>query len=782
MVGVAVDLRALQAPDHAVRGIGRYSLQLIEAIEARDPTAVQWYLVDPSFPVHREAQRLFRTSKLRRSDSVELRESPPRVLHLTSPFAEGARRDAPVLPDWVGAEVRLVATAYDLIPARFGEVYLRTDADRRWYQRRLALLRSCDRLLSISWSTTADLVELAGVPESRITTVHGAPGPAFQPSLGAVDEVRAGLTSVDPRRVGSGFVLVPTGIEWRKNLDRMLQAWSMVDPALRDRTPLVVQCHLGPDARAHLLERIDSLGLRGTVLLSGGVGDPELVSLYRSATLVVFPSLYEGLGLPVLEARACGAPVVCSDSSSMAEIVERPGARFDPSDPGDIARVVQTYLSDPSSRSELVDDPVPDRYDLDVLCQKVLEVYHGLLVDRPRIVTQSDRPRIAVASPVPPQLSGPSEYMARLLEHLPEFSDVTLLTSIDPASVLVPPGVRVERIASLPLLELADGRFDEVVYFVGNSRFHLEELRMLRRRPGCVVLHDARLTILHSELAESFPDEVPDGFGAALHRMYPGRYPSAMGGSGYLPLPEEGLFGVLMVADVAELATRLFVHSSHAADLVELDCGRRPEVVFAIPSPPVVEHGPIRSSGTPLVASFGFVSPAKRSELVLEAMADVPGAELALVGFSGEEYLDALRSRADALHLGDRVHVTGRVDSAGYSDWLTKATVAVQLRMHSNGESSASVAETLAAGVPTVVTDLGTFAEYPDDVVVKVPVDIDAAGLAAVLRRLLNDADQLAELRDAGLRYATEHSYRRAAASLVSTIVAARSDSQPRGW
>jgi len=777
--GVAVDLRALQAPDHATRGIGRYTLQLIEGIEARDPSAVRAYVVDPAFPLHLEAQRLLQTGKLRRSDSVELTDAPPRVFHTTSPFAEGSSRDAPALPDWATAEVRLIATAYDLIPARFPDVYLRADSDRRWYQHRLALLPLCDRILSISESTSRDLIELAGVPDSRIVTVHGAAGPGFGPGELAADVIRAELTSVDPERVASGFVLVPTGIEWRKNLDRLLQAWSMVDPALRHRTPLVVQCHLAPDARCHLDERIRSLGLRDSVLMTGEVGDAELVALYRSATLVVFPSLYEGLGLPVLEARACGSPVVCSDSSSMAEIVERPEARFDPMDPADIARVVELHLRDPSLRSDLAADPVPERYELDAVCRLVLGVYRDLATGRGRIVA-SRRPRIAVASPVPPQLSGPSAYMAALLEHLVDLCDVTLLTSVEPAAVVVPAGIRVERITSLPLLELAEGRFDEVVYFIGNSPFHVEELRMLRRRPGCVILHDARLTILHSELAVSHPEEMPGGFGGALHRMYPGRYPGVMGGSGYLPLPEEGLYGVLMVRDVAELATRLFVHSSHAADLVELDCGRRPEVVFPIPSPPVNDADP--APGEQLVASFGFVSPAKRSELVLESMVGLPDVDLALVGDSGEEFLQSLRRRADELDIGDRVHVTGRIDAGAYDAWLARSTVAVQLRMHSNGESSASVAETLAAGVPTVVTDIGTFSEYPDDVVVKVPVDLGPRELAAVLRQLLADSDRREELRNAGRRYAAEHSYRHAARPWLSTLGVVRSGSSVGGW
>ena len=492
----------------------------------------------------------------------------------------------------------------------------------------------------------------------------------------------------------------------------------------------------------------------------------------QSARLVVFPSLYEGLGLPVLEARRCGAPVLVGDNSSLRELVADPDARFDALDVGSIASTVERYLNDDTRLARLAAEPVDPRYTWAEVGRSVVEVYRELLDAPARNLRPARRPRLAIASPVPPQLSGPSAYMASLLEHLPEHAEIMLLTSIPPGSAQVPPGVRVEALSTLEQIETLEGPFDEVLYVLGNSPFHIDELAALRRRPGAVLLHDARLTLLYSEMYRERPELLPQSFGGALHQMYPGRYPAAMGGAQYLPIHEEGQFGVLMVAEVARLATRLFVHSEHAADLIELDCGRRPEVIFQIPSPtmaiPTVAASPRSgqevpgselpgdelpagsSAAVPLVASFGFVSPAKCSEVVLTAMARVPSAELALVGHSGEEFLDALRSEAVRLGVSDRVTVTGKVDDEQYRRWLDRASVAVQLRLHSNGESSASVAETLAAGIPTIVTNIGTFAEYPDDVVVKVPPGIEERELAAVLADLLADAPRRAALSAAG--------------------------------
>ena len=772
--GVVVDVRALQAHDHASRGIGRYTLELLLEIDRLDPTLVRAFVTDPLYPTHEQVLRLLPTGKVRRADAHEFVEHPPRVFHVTSPFVEGVT-STPLLPTWANRRgTAVVSTVYDLIPARFPEVYLRDPTVASRYRNTAEFLRTCSRLLSISEATTRDLVELMGVPAPQIHTVHGAAGAEFTPPTVPRATIVDQLSPILPPHTGpEGYLLCPSGAEWRKNLDRLLQAWALVAVPLRRRYPLVVQCHLQPDARDHLEGRARELGIGDDVRFTGGVPNPVLVDLLRAAALVVFPSVYEGLGLPILEARGCGAPVICGDNSSLMELVESATARFDAEDVADIARVITLYLDDPASRARLAAAPVPDRYRWSAVASAVATTYRELLATpvpaRPR-----RPPRIAIASPMPPQMSGPSAYFAEFVRYLPDLCDLTVFTSGVPGEVELPREVRVESLDALELIEAVEGPFDEVLYFIGNSQFHIEEEHQLRRRPGAVFLHDARLTILYSEMYRLRPELMQGTFGDALHRMYPGRYPAAMGGAQFLPMPEESLFGVLMIADVAAHATRLFVHSEHAADLIELDCGRRPEALFPIPSP-VMDASLLRQmdepQGRPLVSSFGFVSPAKRSEVVLAAMSGVPGADLALVGHSGAEFLDALRTEAIRQGMGDRVTVTGRITDGEYREWLLRTTVAVQLRLFSNGESSASVAETLAAGVPTVVSDIGTFSEYPDDVVVKVPRDISTERLGEVLRDLIADEERRRSLASAGRSYAERNSYRIAADTLVSELI-----------
>ncbi len=775
--GVIVDVRALQAHDHAVRGIGRYTFELIEAVERLAPGLVSAFVTDPTFPTHERVQRLMGTGKLVRADDPRFDRDPPRVFHITSPFVEG-HGPVRMLPRWAeGPDTRVVATVYDLIPARFPHVDLAEPTAAGWYRNRCEFLRTCDRLYSISETTTADLVDLIGIDPAMVRTIHGAASSRFVPPDVPRAEILSRLEPVLPDSFKSstppeGYVLCPTGIEWRKNLDRFFQGWALIEPGIRRRFPLIVQCHLSDESRSSVEARLRELGIRGDVELTGAVEDATLVKLLQAATLVVYPSTFEGLGLPVLEARRCGVPVLCGDNSSLREIIENPEARFDAEDVVAMTDSVRRVLLDDELRARLAQDPVGQRYTWDEVAHRVIADYEELAA-APSRITVRQQPRLALASPVPPQMCGPAGYFGHLVEHVAPLCALTVFTTIDPAEAQLPDGVRAERLTQLGFIEASEGAFDEVVYFVGNSAFHVEETAALMHRPGAVLLHDARLTILYTDLAAAHPELLPETFGGALHRMYPGRYPAPMGWAQYLPLPEEALFGVLMVADVARVATRLFVHSHHAADLIELDCGRRPEVAFAIPSPELGAWEP-RHDSPPLVASFGFVSPIKRSAEILVAMSEVPEASVALVGNSGPEYLAALARLAVELEMAERVTITGAVDDEEYRSWLARPSLALQLRSHSNGESSASVAETLAAGIPTIVSDVGSFGDYPDDVVVKVSTELDPVGLGRVIAELLADGERLAELGEHGRRYAAANTYRIAAARLVDTLFADR--------
>ena len=247
--------------------------------------------------------------------------------------------------------------------------------------------------------------------------------------------------------------------------------------------------------------------------------------------------------------------------------------------------------------------------------------------------------------------------------------------------------------------------------------------------------------------------------------MYDG-LPPGTGAAGRLSPDEAERIGVLMAAEVVALADRFVVMSDFAADRVRLDV--RPEhadrigvVPFGIPDP-VADATPA-AAREPIIASFGVVNEVKQNSLLVGALPAVlarhPAASLAFVGPCAEAEREQLTALAAALGVGERVVITGAVTAAEYASWLDRAAVAVQLRRTANGESSAAVADCLAAGAVLIVTGIGAGRDLPDAAVVSVSPSVSAGELATVVADLLAHPDRRHDLAAAGAYAAAHHSF-----------------------
>jgi len=238
-----------------------------------------------------------------------------------------------------------IMTLYDLSFALFPETHLRV---LRWSSNALVprFLGACDRIIAISESTKRDAVRLYGIPEEKIVVTHLAAEDRFRPAdPDRVTEVRSRF-GLPPR-----FLLYVGTIEPRKNLDVLLGALSHLKEQGRE-TPLVVAGKLGW-LYDGFLAKIRSLGLESLVLLPGFVPDDDLPALYTAAEAFVYPSIYEGFGIPVLEAMGCGTPVLCSDVSSLQEVAGDGGILLPPGDPAAWAEAIARVTEGPALRGEL---------------------------------------------------------------------------------------------------------------------------------------------------------------------------------------------------------------------------------------------------------------------------------------------------------------------------------------------------------------------------------------------------------------------------------------------
>jgi glycosyltransferase involved in cell wall biosynthesis len=244
-------------------------------------------------------------------------------------------------PTW--GRFRRVVTIQDVIYRIYPEAHSGMRARVMGILVPLAARRS-DRVLVPSTSTRDDLVRLLGVPAGKIDVAPLGVGSAREePTPEPVLRAAYGLGS---RRV----VLTASAKRPHKNLLRLLDAWALI-PA--DERPVLLLPGYPTEHEDRLREHASRLGLGGDTRFPGWVSPAELEGLYGLASSFVFPSLYEGFGLPVLEAMSRGLPVACSGRASLAEVAGDAALKFDPENPGAIASAVMDILRNQSLAQSL---------------------------------------------------------------------------------------------------------------------------------------------------------------------------------------------------------------------------------------------------------------------------------------------------------------------------------------------------------------------------------------------------------------------------------------------
>ena len=208
--------------------------------------------------------------------------------------------------------------------------------------------RRASRIIANSWSTRNDIVRILGVPEEKVEVIYEAPPACFRP-LQAGPELEAARRDL---QLPEHFLLYVGTIEPRKNLVRLLQAFARLprDGTRPDALVLVGQRGWKDSAVFSAVER---LGLSNEVRYLGYVPQEPLVALYNLADAVVFPSLHEGFGLPVVEAMACGTPVVTSRNGSLGEVAGEAAEFVEPTDVASIAAALRRVLGDSDRRAGL---------------------------------------------------------------------------------------------------------------------------------------------------------------------------------------------------------------------------------------------------------------------------------------------------------------------------------------------------------------------------------------------------------------------------------------------
>ena len=365
---IGIDARLLH---FAQAGISFYATRLIRALLTIDQTNDYVVIQDrrdrhviadepratrlaTRTPAHSRFERLILPLELLRANLD--------LLHSTDFVAPKLRR------------TRSVVTIHDLAFLLHPEFV--TEASRRYYGKVRDTVGNVDAIIAVSERTKRDVVRLLGVPPEKVTVIHHAADARYA----QIDDGEALTRFRDERELPDRFILFVGTLEPRKNLNGLLEGYAVARGRGLEQTLLIV------GRRGWLMDDLDRqvarLNLTPHVRFYETAEERDLVYLYNLASALVLPSFYEGFGFPILEAMACGTPVISSDAACLPEIVGEAGLLFPPDDTESLARHLLTVTEDHESAERLRRAGLSRAADFswDRTARKTLAVYESIAV------------------------------------------------------------------------------------------------------------------------------------------------------------------------------------------------------------------------------------------------------------------------------------------------------------------------------------------------------------------------------------------------------------------
>lgn len=372
MMKIGIDLKPFFTGSK-FRGIGMYARELIKELlklendteyhflnmygkYAGDPALgekcyLYEYYTGPKYVDVGERQLLSdkKTNQIIRAEVEHfLEQSQIDVMLFTSPNEYGNLYEA----DWFSG-ITKVAILYDLIPLIFPEQCLFDAKYKADYDRSLEFLKSMDLLLAISQSAKDDAVRLLGIQEEKIKVIYAGIDKDFK----KLDKVN--IKELKQKYgISDSFLMFAGGIDFKKNIEDLIIAYSRLPKNLIKRYQLVVTGKASEDLIQKFLSIAKDNGVEGRVICTGYIPKEDLIEMYNVTDLLIFPSLYEGFGLPVIEAMACGTRVITSNTSSLKEIAEGHAILVNPKSVKSISKGIATMLEHPIEAMELAEQSV----------------------------------------------------------------------------------------------------------------------------------------------------------------------------------------------------------------------------------------------------------------------------------------------------------------------------------------------------------------------------------------------------------------------------------------
>ncbi|MFT3990102.1 MAG: glycosyltransferase [Luteolibacter sp.] len=745
---LVLDLQGAQSSGSRTRGIGRYSIALAKAlIECRSNHEVV-ILLNSSFaesihPIREEF------SSYRDGVSIHVWSPPSNVRYLAN--CPEARKIAAIIRENVIISLRADAvittsffegigddsystvlkkdhgiidciTLHDIIPYLYPENCLGHSANFKWYHEKVSETRDFSMIFAISESAKEDAIKHFQIDPKCIVNTSSDASEYFrviplEESKVVHLKAKFGITKE--------IVMYTGGMDFRKNGDGLIRAYAKVSNEYRKNHQLVIVCSMNSAQKAAMRKIAEEEGLRSEeVIFTGYVSDEELRYFYNISKLFVFPSLYEGFGLPVLEAMNCGLATIAGNNSSLPEVVGNPCALFDASSPTSIAAKIEEVLGSESFRLELKEyaDRHRKRFSMRHSAQMHWDILEKLWMERENTPKHSSKEiskkLLAFVSPVPPAASCIADDSHDLLGLLKDYYDIVIITKQSDVRSDI---IRDFSVKNVEWLYLNYHKVDRILYHFGNSDQHDHMLTMLPHLPGVVVLHGFFLSGLYNYL---------DGNGhlASQGTSFRNLLQMWHGDASLMEAESEdrhlAIMKYPMNAEVLSNSRGVIVHSRYFCDLASKWYGETFSKDWeVIPHLKYTDHCLSRADGRAqlgipkgefLVCSFGNIETTGLNHLTLLAWASskLKGkGKLVFVGDGDNHYGKELREEIVRLGLKKEVEITGWVSKENYDAYLAAADFAIQLRTDSRGETSGAILDCMKYGLPVIANQNGEIGE-----------------------------------------------------------------------
>lgn len=276
-------------------------------------------------------------------------------------------------------KARIIYTVYDLIPFLYPEFL------PQFYKSNFIIIAKCffrklfekaDLIITISENTKNDLINYMNIKEEKIKVVYLASRENFYP----IKDKTLIKPVLDEYKINSPYILFIGTLEPKKNLPLLIEAYSKLPDKIKKDYLLVLAGNKGWKYD-NIFKKIKELNLYNRVIHTDYIPEEKLPLLLNGATLLVYPSLYEGFGLPPLEAMSCGIPVITSNNSSLPEIIGDAGIMIDPKDVNQLTESMSFLLENPQQREKLSKLGIKrsKNFSWDKVAYQTMEVYKSLV-------------------------------------------------------------------------------------------------------------------------------------------------------------------------------------------------------------------------------------------------------------------------------------------------------------------------------------------------------------------------------------------------------------------